>query len=374
MQTLIKRTTQSSQLADEIERKIRTGELTPGFKMSSIREIGSAYNVSVQVVNSAIMILERKGLVVCEPRIGIYVNPKALTPRRMNLAVLHVRDTGGGQNYLDQLLAFSAPCLWADYCISRHQVPERTEELAYEVEKISNARPDCLLVFLPSLKAKGLAVFKKLHFPVIFIGDFHDGILPGIANQIVEDTGERAISFVNCAWEHNLRDVVMIGPLEQHYYIKLFVEVGAARAKELGIRFRYYPFRDPECRSEEIFCAVRARTISSIISQGAPDGLLLEGRSRTDLYIEALRRNRLRVPEDVKIITSYEVHPGTTYVKYDCSAFGQKVQSLIEGLIANPSQAIGRQVLSGLIEANFLKISSWRCENIRNRQSADIQS
>ncbi len=363
MDTLIKKETQSRQLADEIERKIKKGELSPGFKLPSFREISATYQVSFQVVKSATTILERRSLVVCEPRVGIYVNPKALTPLRKNLATLCVK-TVGGMSYIDQRLSFSSPPLWTDYCVTRYEIPvgaESTSELAYEVERIANGKPDCLLVFLPALKTKGLALFKKLRFPVIFIGDFHDGIPPRVANQIVEDTSERARAFVKCAHTRGLRDVVMMagGPPDDRYYIRILAESGAARAKELGIRFRYSPFRDCGFATEEDFLAARVRAIAEVVAQGgSPDGLLVESLARTDLLIEALKRNRLRVPKDVKIVTSFEIHPGTTYVQYDCSAFGRRVQELIEQLVAEPARPLGRLVLPAhLIAAHFLKVS-----------------
>jgi len=362
METLIAKNTQSEQLASEIERKIRVGELSPGFRMPSCRELGRVYGVSLQVVKSAIDKLEGKGLVLSEPRVGLYVNPKALSPVRRNLSILQIRSVGA--DYAEQLLSLGSNGLWDGYCVSRRQLApgsESTPELAFEIEKIANVRPDCLLVFLSALDSKSLSLFSKLPFPVIFMGDFRNPELNGVVpNQIVEDTGERAKAFVDYAFSKGLKRLAAMahGAPSSSSYLKDWHDAAASRAKELGASFRYSSFRDQDCHNDEsLFRRNRFAAIDAILSEGPIDALLIESVARTDTLVDAFAARGLRVPEDVKIASSFELHPGAVYVKYDYSAFGRKVQELIDGLVADPSRKLGRLKLSGLIARSFLSVS-----------------
>jgi len=354
----ISRATQSKQLADDIERKIRSGELKPGFKMPSFREIGEAYGVSFQVVKSAATILESRGLAVCEPRIGFYVSPKALEPARRSIAVLHIKDASGA-GYSEERLALSSDGLWDDCCVSRRQLPPGSEskpELAYEVERIAASNPDCLLVFLPGLKEKELALFRKLPFPVAFIGDFHDGALNGkVPNLILEDTAGRVESFMERASSKGRKDVLLFTSAsgEERSYVKALADAGKAKAERLGVRFRHSVFRD----EGEGLRKSWDKALDGVLKEGAPDAILLDGARGAGALMEALAARGFEGPDAPELASPCEMQPGAVFVKSDCSGFARKAKELMERLIADPKTPIGIQVVSGGIERSFLRVS-----------------
>src|SRR5690606_4749843 len=66
--------------ADEIAELIRTGVLAPGQKAPPVRHAGGAYGVSPSTVFQAYYLLERRGLILAQPRSGYFVRELAQRP------------------------------------------------------------------------------------------------------------------------------------------------------------------------------------------------------------------------------------------------------------------------------------------------------
>lgn len=61
------------QVADDIRRRIATGEFAPGDKLPSLRSLTSAYEVAEATVHTAIRELQRTGLLVSTTGRGTFV-------------------------------------------------------------------------------------------------------------------------------------------------------------------------------------------------------------------------------------------------------------------------------------------------------------
>ncbi|WP_422739426.1 GntR family transcriptional regulator [Micromonospora sp. WMMD729] len=68
------------QIADDIQRMIRSGELKPGDKLPSTAELADARHVSPATVNRAFGLLHDRGLVVGKQGKGIYVKGEPEVP------------------------------------------------------------------------------------------------------------------------------------------------------------------------------------------------------------------------------------------------------------------------------------------------------
>jgi DNA-binding GntR family transcriptional regulator len=60
-------------VADEIGEKIRTGQLKPGDRLPSTRQLREQYEVSEMVIRQAMMILRERRLVEGVPGVGVFV-------------------------------------------------------------------------------------------------------------------------------------------------------------------------------------------------------------------------------------------------------------------------------------------------------------
>ena len=60
-------------IANEITEKIKSGELAPGAKLPSTRELADSYGVHISTINRVTTILKDRGVVVGHPGKGVYV-------------------------------------------------------------------------------------------------------------------------------------------------------------------------------------------------------------------------------------------------------------------------------------------------------------
>ena len=102
---LVRKESQSAQVAKILEAEIRSGKIGPGSKLSSTREMAILFDVSQQVVKSAMDVLESKKLVVREPRKGIYVAPAAYAPDQKEIVCLKVGTADFITHYAEKFLA-----------------------------------------------------------------------------------------------------------------------------------------------------------------------------------------------------------------------------------------------------------------------------
>ncbi|MFD0855858.1 GntR family transcriptional regulator [Actinomadura adrarensis] len=66
----------SRQIADELRKAIRSGDLSPGDKLPSERELVERYGTSVQTARQAVRLLKTEGLVVGLPGRGVFVRER----------------------------------------------------------------------------------------------------------------------------------------------------------------------------------------------------------------------------------------------------------------------------------------------------------
>ncbi|WP_233607828.1 winged helix-turn-helix domain-containing protein [Micromonospora chalcea] len=60
-------------IANDITEKIKSGELAPGTKLPSTRELAEQYGVHISTVNRSMSILKDRELVEGHPEKGVYV-------------------------------------------------------------------------------------------------------------------------------------------------------------------------------------------------------------------------------------------------------------------------------------------------------------
>lgn len=61
------------QVADDIERQIRAGILTPGAMLAGERALAEQYGVALNTVRGAVRLLRERGLVVTLPAKGTFI-------------------------------------------------------------------------------------------------------------------------------------------------------------------------------------------------------------------------------------------------------------------------------------------------------------
>jgi GntR family transcriptional regulator len=67
-------------VADDLRRKIESGEYPPGSRLPTRAELGKMYDASDTVIDKAMMILRMAGLTESLPGVGVYVAERPPPP------------------------------------------------------------------------------------------------------------------------------------------------------------------------------------------------------------------------------------------------------------------------------------------------------
>lgn len=135
----------------EIESKILSGELRPGDRLPTSRELCTQMGVSLTIVNAGVAELQNKGFVEVKPRHGVYVTDYR---ENGNLAMLlSILRFNGGRLNAEDIRSFCETRLALDPLIAelaiRRCTPEDLKEWEQILEKLraeTGLEPFCVLV------------------------------------------------------------------------------------------------------------------------------------------------------------------------------------------------------------------------------------
>ncbi|OQA87297.1 MAG: Mannosyl-D-glycerate transport/metabolism system repressor MngR [Lentisphaerae bacterium ADurb.Bin242] len=193
----------SRSVADKLAEEISSGILSPGTKFSSIRTLATRFDVSQKVIMDAMDILESEKMVERYPRSGIFVKEKRQRTNILALILIPEKTNA----YISSLLQILLPENRSpdiEFCCYTIDYYKRFAELDGIINKF---KPDCILVCAPLYTERDLEFYKKLPFPVVFIGDFakperiHTSLFQvtgdnysvgaAAAKQLIEETASR---------------------------------------------------------------------------------------------------------------------------------------------------------------------------------------
>ncbi len=351
MSAVILKSTQSSQVASKLESMIGSGKFAAGRKMPSTRELADKFDVSQQVIKSAMGVLEERSLIIKKPRVGIFVNPSVLS-RQKDFFMLGSRDYDNPDkdDYSSQILSITSHDVWKNINLSTRYISSdqmNEQVFQYELDKILSAPPDCLLT--TQYTPETAPLLQNLPFPVIILGDTDQSAnLPAPANQIIESTSERAAFLVKAAAERGCKNVAMISgcPTDKSWG-KLLVDGGEAAAEKAGINFHY-------CQH---LARQYDRTFNNIAEHCENlDGLIIDGFIHVDMFIAEFAKHGYVAGKNLKVFCDGEMAQGTNFVKYDYRELSRAVIKQAEYLLDHPGTTLGKVVLPGLIKRSIISL------------------
>lgn len=357
---LVRKESQSSQVAKILEKEIITGQIPPETKLRSTREMIDLFSVSQQVIKSAINVLEEKGLIIRKPRKGIYVSPKVFSPEQKEIICIKVGSSNLFTDYSEKFFALNGnPSYNSLNFVTKSIATENfaKESFVYELSKLIEANPDCVLISIPQISKAQVKQCLALPFPVVFIGDFSDGGFPELKyNQIAEDTAERAEASVMKAIELGKKNIVCLaGPLK-YYYNKVYYQQVKTLAKKNGLQIEYIEHTDGTPVLEQVIekRKITVRNNSEILKKA--DAIVIDGFQKLELFPTIFQENGLEFPGKRIVIADGGMYPGCVYVHSDYSELAKAATNRIEDIIKNPNEP-KKMILSGFIKRNFFSIS-----------------
>lgn len=237
------------QVAEAIKKKITSGEIPPGAKLTAVRELGKLFSVSTRVIVDSFDILEREKLIYREQGRGIFVR-KRNSCDLINICLFGYRISNKNHPYFSMLTQIALP----PYFREGHSFIVRTtpavsefdaDRFKYELKSMEQyLNVDCFLINVPSLSKDQIEICMNMNVPVIFIGDLSSGKYPKMPfNQI---SGNNVLHGQGCVQElaklTKKSELTIFSGSTEHFFYSKFYEGALAACKELNIRMNFVEF------------------------------------------------------------------------------------------------------------------------------------
>ncbi|GAA2294952.1 GntR family transcriptional regulator [Nonomuraea roseoviolacea subsp. roseoviolacea] len=111
-------------IADDLRRRITTGELAPGTRLPGRQELAEEYDAAQGVVTEATKLLTREGFLVSRPGAGMFVRQR---PQRRSLVRSWFRERQGGSPFRRQMAEQGRHGSW-EYSSDTTQAPAEVRE------------------------------------------------------------------------------------------------------------------------------------------------------------------------------------------------------------------------------------------------------
>lgn len=311
------------QVEQAITGRIETGELLPGSKLPSLRQISSSLRVSLSTATHAYEEMERKGIIKSRPRSGYYVrgefrriptpsrsNPAPLEPSLVNKGTLirTALETVGN----DDLLPLGV------VCPGRELLPYK--RLARILSSVIKNQSDRILDYQP------IAGNKELRRQIAFRSiDCGSDISP---EEMIITTGAMEALYISLRILTRPGDMVLIQSPTYYCFLQLLETLGL-RAVEI-----------PSCpvngiSPADIRHAVDTFDISACILSpnfNNPDGSLLPDERKKEVVSLLAKKDIPLVEDDVYGEIFFGQHRPRTFKSYDrnggvvlCSSFSKTI-------------------------------------------------
>ena len=235
----------TDQIFEVLRTEIRQNKIAVGSRFSNVRDLAQRFGVCTRSISIALERLQRENLVMLKHGKGIYVkNWRQADIIEVFFLIWSQYDAE--DYYRDMLMAMTCP-------------PHRRRGFRFNIRSIFDEKLDqthleqevraisamssinCLLINANGIEPSTIPLFKNLHIPVIFLGDFiYDDMEDINLNQVTGDSfmgGYRSIEFMH--W-HGHKETLLLMPGETFYY-NLFLRGAMKAAVEFGVKVEYHP-------------------------------------------------------------------------------------------------------------------------------------
>lgn len=235
----------TSQITEYLRCGIRKGNLVPGSRISSVRELSTQFNVSKRVIGCALEQLEREKLIRREHGSGVFVEVPPLD-KELDVCMLLWGVRNEPNNFFDELFKMTYPPFLADgFDFTIRTVLATADDSRVFNREIGlvkeNPRIDCLLTNTCYFSGEQITELNKLTCPVLFFGDSSLGSFEDIEfNQISGDNYAMGRSCVRYLHHLGHREMTLLTMSRKCYFYDLFISGVEDQAQELGMDLACY--------------------------------------------------------------------------------------------------------------------------------------
>jgi DNA-binding transcriptional regulator YhcF (GntR family) len=297
------------QVADYLRNKIVSGELHPGTRLNTFRNLASQFSVSRQIIENSFDCLEKENYIIRNGRKGVYVNDRNSSAGKSMVYFL-AYDVTPDNRYLKEIIKMTCPpylrenCMFNVRIIPGEMASERM--LDEEIARISSTVGiSCILVLSALSDDKIARKLTGIKTPLIFIGDFKKKEIRGVKyNQVAYDISKAASDCAKYLIGKNHKHIALFIGSQKHYFNSAFADGLRTQALLEGAKVTLLeiPSKFPAEKLDGLY----REKLSTLVRGGESfDAVMFAGYPQGSI-IRILNENGLRVPQDVSVLSTYE--------------------------------------------------------------------
>lgn len=354
------------QVADRLERDIRSGGYLPGSKLLSMRTLSEKMQTDRNIIRGALDRLEAKGVVTKEARKGVFVSPGVLSGGLQEIYIFaHCYEGTGQISYIEQALELHRHFEYRrKFNVTLRYVGwggMTTGSIHNEILKAKAGNAAVLVVSGAVVDRERIAILKESGLPFIVIGETNED-LPGLEfNQVYASFAARGLDVGNYLARSPYREIAYFTvPENTMSYIEEYIRILRRYVEEAGKKFtlrRLNSDADTERRRPRYYEAA----VRELLESGArPDLLHFSDTVDVKVVSRIAGEFGLRVPEDINILASANTMqnpiPGILVTHIDYQRLADEIFELC-GKLASRSGGDGKHNLTHLITHKVIELN-----------------
>ena len=309
--------------------------------------------MSTQVIKSAFKLLTEKRLLASRSRTGVFVNTDGVLPGMKKLILLNETQGPYDLNYLGRVFGLSEGLMIQQgFHVQMRSIPNGPllpAAFRYELHQIDMEHPDGLVINASTVPAEEIMQIRKRDYPVLFLGDFVHGDIPGLPYDLIrERTEERGAAYIETVREIGCRKICVLGSRPGIDYLRRLLEGIRTRAEKYGIEVLVSDDYPHEHEDREIVQSWK-RLIREILEEFRPEALIADGFGHLEPLLTALRELGFSPGRDIQILGDSDCIPGIIMIRSDYSEFVRSAAAVIRRMIEEPGYHCGILEIAGKI-------------------------
>lgn len=347
-------------LAEWIKNEISDRRLLPGDKLYSENELASMFSLSRHTVRQGISTLENKGIITRSRGSGTYIS--SIKSGRPETKTIGVITTYLNDYIFPSIIQGIDSCLMEnDYTMQLGITNNKQEVEATVIKGMLERGVDGFIIepsksALPNINSQLYLQIQKSHIPCVMINGYYSGTnFPYIAPNDRE-SGQRAVELAAEYGHRNIAGIFKSDDIQGHLRYLGYTE--ALQKNSLPVsadNILWYVTEDMNdifSGNADTLVLKRLKGCSAVVCYNDQIAVML---------IDLFRRNGLRVPEDISIVSfddsslSSVVTPGLTTFAHPKEELGKEAAIEVIGLIKGQKACTGKTFSTKLITRTSLK-------------------
>ncbi|MCC6422911.1 MAG: LacI family DNA-binding transcriptional regulator [Phycisphaerales bacterium] len=365
MTNLFRKQSASTQLAEELKVSIQQGKWLAGAQLPTVRQLAEDYRVSLNTVHAAMKQLEADDLIECRPRQGGFVKAVSQWAGHVSAGAPHqiavIRPISEGEDPSVDLTQQTGRIVHGiERTLSEHDLhpvllsfglfdPDATEKILRQVDRLRSQIAGVIVFAVGALRHELFDALDERELTWVTVNrlDHHT-----LENFVHVDSTQCGESIGICLAEANVSRAIVMGTSTQSNVERvggLLKGYWERSDRKLSMEFIHLQDWQGEAAFESMI------EYLDVASATLPEAVVGLGDIIAVGCMRALQSRQIRVPEDVKVISTTNLaiaeysSPPLTAFRSPIEELGQQAASILMGMLASGRRRVTGRFIAGEI-------------------------